>query len=446
MKKYCIGFFLLIFILAQNIFAQEIIGDKIIASVDNHIILKSDLDARIYDMIAREMIKVDDSQTRCKVLQDLIIQKMMLAKAEIDSVNVEEKAVSSQVDRRVQYLLQQCCGGDGSKLEKLYNKTLSDIKKEIYDLVREQMVSQKMESEIIKDVKITPKEVKRFFNTIPKDSIQYAAEIQVAQIVRIPAVSKEQKNEARKRLEDLKTLIESGKAEFEKVASEFSEDIMTAKEGGKLGWMQRGSLVPEYEAAVFKLKPNELSPIVESEYGFHLIKLYERRGNEQNSAHILIKPNFDAVDLESESKFLDSLRTKVIKDSASFAKYAKEYSHDKTTAFTGGDIVGPRGSTKIFANEIDPFIYEVLDTMKVGQISKPLPYRTDDGKSAVRIIYYKKRIEPHTCKFETDYEKIYNYALNDKKQRAVEEWFKKTKDQLFIRLDDEYKDCQVLTK
>lgn len=446
MKKYIISVMIVSFLSIIRLFAQDMMGDKIIASVDNHIILKSELDARIMDLLAKQSIKVDDSQARCQVLQELIIQKMMLAKAEIDSVNVEDKLVESQVERRVQYLLQGCCGGDASKLEKMYNKSMSDLKKEVYDLVKEQMVGQKMENEIIKDIKITPKEVKKFYNGIPRDSVpEFKAEVQVAHIIRIPEVSKDQKNEARRRLDSLKRLIENGES-FEKIASENSEDVMSAKEGGKLGWMSRGKLVPEYEAAVFKLKPNELSSIVESQFGFHLIKLYERRGNEQNSGHILIRPNFDAVDLELESRFLDSLRLKVVRDSASFAKYAKEYSHDKQTAYSGGDISSQSGGTKIFIDEIDPFIFGVIDTMQVGQISRPIPYRTDDGKSAVRILYYKKRIGGHTCTFESDYDKVYLYALNNKKQKAIEEWFKKTKDQLFIKVDEEYKGCPILNK
>ncbi|TAE74600.1 MAG: peptidylprolyl isomerase [Bacteroidetes bacterium] len=446
MKKYIISILIVSLLAINHLFSQDIMGDKIIASVDNHIILKSELETRIMDLLARQAIKANDAEARCQVLQELIIQKMMLAKAEIDSVNVEDKVVESQVDRRVQYLLQSCCGGDATKLEKLYNKTMPDLKKEVYDLVKEQMVGQKMENEIIKDIKITPKEVKKFYNGIPKDSVpQFKAEVQVAHLVRIPEVSKEQKQEARRRLDSLKKIIESGES-FEKIASEYSEDIMSAKEGGKLGWMGRGKLVPEYEAAVFKLKPNELSPIVESQFGFHLIKLYERRGNEQNSAHILIRPNFDAVDLQAETKFLDSLRLKVMKDSASFAKFAKEYSHDKPTAYSGGDITNSSGSTKVFIDEIDTFVYSVIDTMKVGQISRPVPYRTDDGKSAVRILFYKKRTEGHTCTFESDYDKVYTFALNNKKQKAIEEWFKKTKDQLFIKVDDEFKDCPILNK
>ncbi len=446
MKKYIISLLIVSLFSIIHLFGQDFMGDKIIASVDNHIILKSELDARIMDLLARKSITTDDAQARCQVLQELIIQKMMLAKAEIDSVNVEEKVVESQVERRVQYLLQSCCAGDATKLEKLYNKTMSDLKREVHDLVKEQMVGQKMENEIIKDIKITPKEVRKFYNNIPKDSIpEFKSEVQVAHLVRIPEVSKEQKNEARKRLDSLKKVIESGES-FEKVANENSEDIMSAKEGGKLGWMSRGKLVPEYEAAVFKLKPNELSPIVESQFGFHLIKLYERRGNEQNSSHILIRPNFEAVDLQAESKFLDSLRLKVIKDSASFAKFAKEYSHDKQTSYSGGDITSQSGSSKIFIDEIDPFIFGVIDTMEVGKISRPIPYRTDDGKSAVRILFYKKRTAGHTCTFESDYDKVYTFALNNKKQKAIEEWFKKTKDQLFIKVDDEFKDCPILNK
>ncbi len=431
--------------MAKNaLFAQQNkeVADKIIATVDNNIILKSELDARLVNMYYDGQIKKIDQETRCKVLEGLLVQKIMLAKAEIDSVNVEEKTVNNQMDRRFAMLLQQCCGGDASKVEKLYNKTIGDLKNEMRESIREQMVSQKMEGEISKDVKVTPKEVKKFFQEMPKDLKErnVKREFEVSQIVRFPAPNKSQKLIAKAKIDSLKKLLVEG-GDFEEIAKKNSEDHVSGAQGGSLGWQQRGSLVPQFEATIFKLKPNELSEAVESEFGFHLIKLHERRGNEFLSSHILIKPNATELDLENETKFLDSLRNKIMLDSIKFEKAAKEYSHDKSTAPSGGVILSDNGSSKNLDDEIDSFVYLVVSEMEVGKISTPKPYRDNTGKMGVRILLLKSNIPPHDLNLKEDYQKVYNYTLMDKKNKAMNDWFIKTKEQLYINVDPEFKDC-----
>lgn len=446
MKKYILYSFITLFWGTSNfLFAQEPkkeVADKIIATVDNHIILKSELDARLVNMYYDGQIKTIDQETKCKILEGLLVQKIMIAKAEIDSVSVEEKTVNNQMDRRFAMLLQQCCSGDASKVEKLYNKTVGDLKNELRESIREQMVSQKMETEINKDVKITPKEVKKFFQTIPKGKESMVKrELEVSQIVRIPNANKAQKLIAKAKLDSIKRVILEQGGDFEEIAKKVSEDFMSGKEGGNLGWQQRGSLVPQFEATVFKLKPNELSEPVESEFGFHLIKLHERRGNEFHASHILVKPNPTDIDLETETKFLDSLRSKIMIDSIKFEKAAKEYSHDKATAPSGGVIMSAQGTSKNFDDEIDSYVYLVVSDMEVGKISTPKPYRTDDGKMGVRILWLRSNTPPHDMSMKDDYQKIYNFALSDKKNKALNDWFMKAKDQLYIKVDEEFKGC-----
>lgn len=418
--------------------------DKIIAKVDNYIVLHSELEAFFLDLVYKNQIKGTEDE-KCKLLEQLVIQKLMLAKAEIDSVVVDDKEVSSQLDRRIDYLLRSF-GGDERMVEKQYGKTLPEIKSELFDQIKEQLIVQKMEQTITEDVSITPKEVKKFFESIPKDSLPYInSEVEVAHIVNIPDFSKEQKRVVKEKLEKIREKIMAGES-FEEMAKLYSEDYASAKLGGDTEWQTRGTFAPEYEATVFKLKPGEVSKIIETQFGFHIIKLIERRGNEFHSAHILLRPdNNIVIDNSISEKYLDSIRTRIQMDSLTFAKAAKENSDDLMTKDNGGRLFNPNTRESLIAmDELDSYLFFVLDTMKVGTISKPLPYRTEDGKSAYRIIYFISKTQPHTASLEVDYHKIHTFALNNKKNQAINEWFRKTKDQVYINLDKNYLTCKIL--
>ncbi len=413
--------------------------DKIAAKVDNYILLKSDLEANYHQMLSEGKA----TMTKCQVLESLLINKLLLAKAEIDSVVVEEKIIDSQLDRRMQYMVSQF-GGE-AELIKAYNKTPDQLKSELRKDVKEQMVAQKMQETITKEVKITPREVNRFFDKIPKDSIPFLnTEVEVGQIVKIAEVSKEQKAAVKAKLNEIRQRIKNGE-DFADLAKTHSEDYESGKKGGNLGFAKRGSMVAPFEAAAMKLKPGELSEVVESDFGFHLIQLIEKRGSEYNSRHILLRPNYAELDLTGPTHFLDSLRTLILADSIKFDKAAKEYSADKPSAASGGLIPSAEGGTKqTLDGSMETGLFFVIDTMKVGTISKPLPYRTEDGKSAMRILYYKSKIPPHHANLKDDYQKIYAASLNQKKAKLLDEWFDKTKTEVYIDVDKEYGDCNVL--
>ncbi len=426
--------------------AQKTVVDKIVAKVDNYIVLRSDVDKFYFNLLYQNQLNgMDESAAKCKILEQIVVEKMMLAKAEIDSIVVESKQVENQLEGRMRYILVQI-GGDEKKLEEIYGKTVDDLKDELRGDIHSQLVVQKMQGEITSKVsRPTPKEVRKFFNSFPKDSIpSFETEVEVGHIVKIPGVNKVQKQKIKDRLEELKQRAVNGE-DFGQLAKTHSEDYASAKENGELGWLSRGSSVPEFEAAVFRLKPGELSKVVESEYGFHLIKLNDRRGNEYNASHILLRPNYDEVDTKYAANFLDSLRNAISGDSISFEKAAKEYSDDKNTASGGGIIIGEDGSSRIFLEDLDSYLYFTIDTMKVGQISHPVSYRTDDGKTAMRIIYFKSKTNPHIASLEQDYDKIAGYAYNMKKNEAVNEWFIKTKEEVYISIDEEYNECDLLS-
>lgn len=443
--KKAIWILLIIPFTGNSLFAQSGVIDKIIAKVDNYVVLRSDLESSYADLLVSGQLQgVDEQTAKCRILENLVIEKMMLAKAEIDSIIVEERMVEDQLNRRMQVFKAQF--GSLEKIEKQYGKTIGDLKNELRGRIRDQLTIQRMQQEISSSVnQPTPKEVKKFFNRIPKDSIPYFSdEVEIGHIVKVPDINKEQKRIVKDRLEKLREKAINGE-DFGEMARKFSEDYGTAKNGGELGWAERGTSVPEFEAAVFRMKPGEISRPVESQFGFHLIKLINRRGNEYNAAHILIRPDYAEVDVKYTEKFLDSLRSLIINDSVTFAKAAREYSDDQASSSNGGIITSPTtGSSLISLDDLDSYLFFTVDTMKIGGVSPPVSYRTDDGKSAVRIIYFKSKSDGHTATLQQDYDKIYNMTLNKKRDLAINQWFLKTKDEVYIYMDNDYNRCEIL--
>lgn len=420
---------------------QGFVVDKIIAKVDNYIVLKSELDRAYLDYVANGGTAGD--QARCQFLALLIRNKLMMAKAEIDSVVVLDEEVDANTDRRMGLILAQY-GGSAEELEAKFEKTFEQIKMELRDQIREQMIVSEMEGTIANDLTVTPAEVKRFFNRIPKDSLPFfSAEVEVAQLVKVAEVSEKQKEETKKKLIELRNRLLTGE-DFATLAKKYSADPSVTSNNGDMGWMGRGMLVPEFEATSFKLKPNEISMPVETEYGFHIIQLLERRGNEYHSRHILMSPSPSPEDLEVAKDFLDSIRAMVLSDTITFQKAAKEHSDDMQTKGSGGFFTDDNGGSRISVDEIDPAVFFAIDSMKVGSISQPLIYRTDQGKEAVRILYYKSRMAPHEASLKDDWNRIQGAALNQKKNQILEKWFSKARKDVFISIDPAYNFCGIL--
>lgn len=415
--------------------------DKIIGKVDNYIVLKSELDKAYQEYISNG--GRPGEQVRCQYLALLLRNKLMMAKAEIDSVVVADSDVDAETTRRMNVILAQY-GGSQQELEQKFNKTFEQFRIELRDQIREQMVINEMQRKIIKNISITPAEVRRFFNRIPKDSLPFfSAEVEVAQIVRLAKVSEEQKEITKRKLIDLRNRILAGE-DFGKLAREYSDDPSVTANNGDMGFVGRGMMVPEYEAMCFKLKPGEISMPVETMYGFHIIQLLERRGNEYHSRHILIAPTPSQEDLAAAEHFLDSLRNRILMDSITFQKAAREYSDDQLTKGNGGFFTDDEGGFRVPVDELDPGVYFAIDTMKVGTISRPLVYRTDAGKEAVRILYYKNRIPPHVADLQKDWERIRAAALNEKQMKALDKWFDKARKDVYIYIDPAYDYCGIL--
>jgi peptidyl-prolyl cis-trans isomerase SurA len=431
-------------LMAPTLYAQEDGGfviDKIIAKVDNYIVLKSELDRAYQDYVSNG--GNPSSEARCQYLALLLRNKLMMAKAEIDSVVVSDSEVDANTQRRMDMILSQY-GGSPVDLENKFGKTLEQIRLELRDQIREQMVVNEMQQHITKDLTVTPAETRRFFNRIPKDSLPFfSAEAEVAQLVKLAKISEAQKEATKMELIGLRNRILAGE-DFATLAKQYSADPSVTINGGDMGFVGRGMMVPEFEAMSFKLKPGEISMPVETAFGLHIIQLLERRGNEYHSRHILMSPTPSEEDLEIAKKYLDSLRAVITKGDITFEKAAKEYSDDVETKGNGGYFIDGEGGTRVSVDELDPVVFFAVDSLEVGSISSPLKYRTDSGKEAVRILYYKSRVAPHQASLEVDWQRIQSATLNQKRNKALEKWFDKARNDVFISIDTSYDYCGIL--
>ncbi len=415
--------------------------DKIIAKVDNYVVLKSDLENAYQNYLTNG--NPPSQEARCNILSSLVVNKLMVAKAEIDSVVVTDAEVDNNTQQRMQVLMQNA-GNSPEDLERAWGKTMAELRADVHDQVREQLLAREMQTKITKGISITPSEVRKFFSKIPSDSLPYySSDMEVAQIVKVAKVSPAQKEQARQRLNDLRAQLIAG-ANWKELARKNSTDPSVEYNGGDMGWVGRGAMVPSYEAMAFKLKRGDISQPFESPFGFHIMQLLDRRGNEYHSQHILISASPSKEDLTSAEKYLDSLRTVINEGKISFEAAARKWSDDQGTKQRGGFFTDADGGTKVAIQELDPIVYLTIDTLKLGSISKPSTYRTDDGKDAMRMFYFKTRLPPHEANLNDDWHRIQAAALAEKKDKALDKWFTKARNDVFINIDPVFKGCKIM--
>jgi peptidyl-prolyl cis-trans isomerase SurA len=423
--------------------------DKIIAKVDNYIILESDLQKSYLEAISQAQ-QGFEAPTRCQIFESLLVNKMMMAKSEIDSVIVSDAEVIIQTDQRFNMVLQQF-GGDEETLIEAYGKTGDQLKSEIQDAVKEQLVVNKMQGVITQDLEVSPNDVRKFYSSIPKDSLPFfSSEVVVGQIVKKPEVSQSEKDKVFKQLSAIKEKILSGESDFATMARQYSEGP-SGPQGGDLGFFKRGELAPEYEATAFELELGEISDPVETIFGVHLIQLLERRGNTFNTRHILIIPTPSEADIVKAEKYLDSLRKEIVAENISFAKAAKENSDDRETSDAGGFFTDPTtGSNRLTSRTLeDPILFFTLDSMDVGDITQPIRFEDVDPRNqrsepGVRMLYYKARYPAHRANISDDYEKLKAAARRKKEEGILANWFVLAKEEVFIDIDPKYDNCEVL--
>ena len=420
---------------------QGVVIDKIIAKVDDFIVLKSELERTYLDYVSQGSPRTPD--VKCQILENLIVNKMLVARAGIDSVEVSDFEVQSNLDRRMSLIMQNV-GGTREQLEEAYGKTLEQIQAELFDIIREQMLIQRMQQELTAYIEVSPREVAKFFREVPRDSLPYySTEVQVAQIVINPEPNSGQEEKTKTQLEDIRNQILAG-APFESFARRYSEDG-SANSGGVLPYYRRGEVAPEFEATAMTLEVGEISEPIRTEFGYHLIRLEDRRGNTFKTSHILISPKPDESDFERSIEILDSLRTAIVTDSLEFQAAAKEFSDDQLTSSNGGFFADEQtGSLSVSVDVLSPDVFFTIDTMAIGSISPPIRFQQPDGSFAYRILYYQEKIPPHLANLDQDYQKIAAAALTRKQNGILNEWFEEARHGIFIEIDPEYDFCGLV--
>ncbi len=439
MKKIGLFVLLLLFMIKANYApAQEQIIDEVVAVVGGNFVLQSDIEAQYMQFRMQGVIK-DVRSIRCQILEDMLFQKLLLNQAELDSVQVTEDQIEQTMDARFRYYIQQF--GSQEKLEEFYKKPLLQIREEFRTLVKEQLMVDEVQQKLTQDIKITPSEVRAFFNRIPKDSIPtIEMEYEVGMIVKEPVISKEEMEATRERLKGLRDRILKGD-NFAAMATLYSEDPGSSRKGGEVGFVSRGQLYPEYEAIAFGLKSGEISDIVKSKAGYHIIQLIERRGDMINTRHILLMPKISDQDLAKASKLLDSVSGLVNEKKLTFEEAALQFSDD-AAKINGGLMVNQvTGNTRFTASQLDPKVFFVIDKMKVGGISKPMRMTNEEGKETINLYYLKTRTEPHRANLKDDYSVIQGWALNEKQNKAINKWIGEKIGNTYFRINESYKDC-----
>ncbi|MES2593313.1 MAG: peptidylprolyl isomerase [Bacteroidota bacterium] len=421
--------------------------DRVAAVVGTNTIMQSELEAQFQQMVTAQ--EPTDANSRCKIMEELLYQKLLLSQAQKDSLYPTDGQIDQELDKRIHYYLQQF--GSEERFVAFYGKSVDDFKIDLRDNVRDLLMAQQMQSKVTGDMSVTPSEVRSYYNNIPVDSIPFInAEVEVGQIVKKPKTTPEAKKEAKAKIEDIRQRIMKGESQFTAMAALYSEDPGSSSKGGLYEGIQRGQFVPEWDAWAFKLKPNEISEVFETVYGYFIIQLIERRGDAVDARSLLIAPKVEANDLLNAKLALDTIYTKLLADTISFSDAAAKYSDDDESKNSGGLIINPySGATRFQMDEIgqmDQTVAFAIDKLKVGEFTKPMPMTSQDGKQAYRIVYLKLRTLPHRANLVDDYQKIQAAALAKKQQEAIQKWIKKKSVDTFVRITDDYKNCTYNNK
>lgn len=414
--------------------------DGVIAQVAGRIILYSDLAGRLQQ--ARQNGEAVTDTMVCNELDDLLFQQLLLEQARIDSVVPDEAQVNAELDRRISYFEQQIGGRD--KLEKFYGKSVTEIKAEFREQVSDQLLGQQMQQKIIGSARVTPREVEQFFKGIPADSLPFInAGVEYARIAIYARPTEEEDRRVRQKLEDYREAIVKGQKDFCTVAILYSEDPGSAAKCGELGMVPQGVMVPEFDAVALSLKDGEISPVFKTKYGYHIMEMIARKGDQYNARHILLSPKASPADLAAAKDKIDSLMTQVRDGKIDFSKVASEFNQDEDTKGTNGLVLEPNTNSPHWAiGDLDQRTFMVLDKLKAGQISEAIPFEDPDGKRGYRVLRLIKRTEPHRMDLVQDYPLVQQAAEAKLRQRNVDTWVKDKLGGTYINIIDAYRGCK----
>lgn len=413
--------------------------DKVIAVVGDEIMLMSDFEIQKSQYIQGGYPSGPD--TDCRIMEAMLFEKLLLHQARIDSVEVGEDRIQSELNRRITMFSQQLGGED--RLEEFYGKSLAEIRSEFHDAIEEQLMIQTMQQQITSTIRVTPADVEEFYASIPADSIPLIeSEVEVSQIMIKPAPTPEAIREVKNKLEEYRDQILAGEKDFTTVATLYSDDFETAKRGGEIGMMGRGQLVTEFEQIAYNLEDGEISRVFETEFGFHVMQMIERRGDFFNARHILLKPKLKASDLEAARLKLDEVKGLIASDSLTFEQAAVTYSDDEGTKNNNGIIINPNtGSIRFAMKDLDPQLFLIIDKLEVGQISEPSSMRSMTGDQAYRIVKLRNRTEAHQANVVEDYQLLQDMTRAQMTDQALSDWLEEHVSDSYVRINDELRSC-----
>ena len=436
-------FFLnIILLISFASYSQSI--DKIQAIIGSEILLTSDIENQYNQILSQGVIETEN--IRCDIIDELLLQNFLVHHAKIDStIEINQDEIDSEINNRISYFENQL--GSLAKVESFFNRSIESMEEELLYIVKDQFYTQKKQSKIISDVKITPNEVKEFYNQLESEDIPLVpTKLELSQLVISPVLSEEKQQSIKDKLNNFRKRIYNGE-DFKVLATLYSDDIVSANKGGELGFMKRGELVPEFERAAFKLKKDEISEVIESKFGFHIIQMIERRGEQINVRHILIKPKYSSLSLKNARDKINSIKADLDSLKILFDEALQRFSDDESKN-NGGIILNPKTGTSFFTfDEIDPSIRYTVEKMKIGDISDPSLSKSQDGtQAAYRLIKLNNKIDEHKANVVDDFDLLKEYALANKKQKVLEKWVADNINDTYINLSKDLSVCSCYNK
>jgi peptidyl-prolyl cis-trans isomerase SurA len=441
MKKIftVISLLAVVFVQAQT---KKIVADKIIGVVGDRIMLKSDIDNQINDAKSKDYDLPPDAS--CYLMQQLIINKMLAIQAEKDSLPISDEDIEADVDNRIRYFIQQY--GSKEVIEQITGKTIYQFREEMREPIKESKLATAMRGKIVENVKITPTEVRAYFNKIPKDSLAfYETELEIGEIVVYPKAGREMEEYAQEELKEFKRQVESGSKKMEFLASQYSEDP-AAKENAGLYVLNRNDNQwdPTFFNTAMSLKEGQVSRVIKSKFGYHIIQCISRNGEEVTVRHILKIPRINEADINAAISKLDTVRSKLIAGTIKFGEAVSKYSDEENSKFTAGMMRGRDGSSIIAIDELDKDMVPLLEKLKPGDFAQPTAFTDAQGKKGVRLVYLVSRTAPHRENLENDYSKIAARALEEKKEKELQKWFIKNSNSFYVQIEPEYESCDAI--
>ncbi len=443
MRQILILFFVIASFNAASAQTARVLADRIVAIVGDKIVLKSDIINYIDDM-KRQGSELPEN-AHCILLEKMMQDKALILQAEKDSLPVSDDEVESELDQRIRYFIMQYGGKEA--FEQIAGRTIYQVKDDFRKSIRDGRLAKSMREKIVEYVKITPNEVRDYFNKIPKDSLPfYETELVIGQIVIHPKAGRELEKFVQDELADYKRQVESGQKSFETMARLYSEDPGSKQNGGRLEINKtQKDWDPDFKNAAFRLKEGQISPVIKSKFGYHIIQMVSRNGDDAVIRHILRIPQVLEEDIQVVVAKFDSIRTKLISGKLSFGEAVDKYSDDQNSKFTAG-IMSGQGGNFVTIDELDKSLVPYLSDLKVGEYSKPMVYKEEQEKQAVRIVYLQSKTEPHRENLRDDYDRIAQRALAEKKEKVVDKWFQEKLPTYYIKVEKEYQDCESLRR